>query len=74
VHRIGQERDVEIVHLDVTNTIEDSIKELQEKKKTIAAAVMGEAKVTEGIKKRDREREREKEKIIITSSLSPPFV
>jgi hypothetical protein len=49
VHRIGQARNVEIVHLHVANTIEDSIHELQEKKKTVAAAVMGEAKVTEGL-------------------------
>eukprot|EP00026_Physarum_polycephalum_P017831 Phypoly_transcript_19185.p1 GENE.Phypoly_transcript_19185~~Phypoly_transcript_19185.p1 ORF type:complete len:220 (+),score=65.89 Phypoly_transcript_19185:69-662(+) len=47
VHRIGQERDVEIVHLHVADTIEDSIRELQEKKKRVASAVMGEEKVTE---------------------------
>lgn len=49
VHRIGQERDVEIVHLHMANTIEDSIHELQEKKKAVASAVMGEGKVTEGM-------------------------
>ena len=49
VHRIGQERDVTIVHLHVVNSIEDSIRELQDKKKTVAHAVVGEAKVTQGI-------------------------
>jgi len=45
VHRIGQNKDVVITHIHVTDTIEDSIEELQAKKQAVADAIVGEGDV-----------------------------
>lgn len=52
VHRIGQQKDVEVVKLKITGTVEEQILALQEKKRQIAEGALG----TEGLKMLGRKR------------------
>ena len=46
MYRIGQKNEVVVRHLHVKDTVEDQIQILQNKKKQVAIASVGEGKVT----------------------------